>query len=210
MENKTGQELNQFYAEQYRRIQEGNTYITLQGILGVNTYSRKQETIHDLILRNTIMMSNIVVSEKSLLIAKVSGNQIEVSYFTRALIFHCQEIFRQNATGITNSIIKILFLFSHDLIKPPSLTRLLINKIIIKKVSRRNYLYCSKLKKALLLTDKKGSGMQRYEILQSLDEDKIIAISSGVIDEFISLNTRLVELLQYMETANNKYSGYNN
>ena len=96
--------------------------------------------------------------------------------------------------------------FNNDLIKPNRLlVALFRQRRVIVQINKANYLYFRRLKHRIILAERKGSAVQQYEMLTKLNADEIINISSGFIQEFIYLNTILVELLGYLDKDVTRY-----
>jgi hypothetical protein len=209
MENQQ-QHTECLYDKQYRRIQEGILTLILLGNLEAVTHTGKQEAINELMLHNTRMLSDISVASKHLTIAIEKDNLIEISYFKKLLAFHCYDLLYPLDGGITQLIMVLVRRFNKDLIKPLKLLKAIQSKRNeIIKINKAHFYYFKRIKHKIILTKRKGNGLQQYEILEIIDAKKVLKRSSGFIETFIELNTLLVELLQYLNTAGNKYSGDN-
>src|SRR4051812_47491637 len=103
------------YNELYRLVQQATLYMIVHGNINTKTHTGKQDAISELILRNTLLLSEISVARKSLEVAVKSGCQIEVSYFKKLLAFHCYDMLYPLTGGIKELIAPVVDKFSSDL-----------------------------------------------------------------------------------------------
>jgi hypothetical protein len=202
---------NTFYNDQYRRIQEGALYMILNGgNIKAKTHAGKYEAIYEVILRNTIMLSEISVASKHLVIATDTSCQIEISYFKRLLAFHCYDLLYPTEGGTIQFIMIMLRKFNNDLVKPKKkLDEILKQRSKIIGINRTHFPYFKRLKHRVVLTKRKGTALQQYQVIDSINAQEVLSICEGFIEVFIQLNTLLVDLLQHLNSSNNKYSGDN-
>jgi hypothetical protein len=202
---------NSLHNEQYRRIQEGALYMILNGgNIEAKTHAGKHEAIYELILRNTMVLSEISAASKHLVIAMDTGCQIEISYFKKLLAFHCYDLLYPTDGGITQLIMILLRRFNNDLVKPKKkLTEILKHRSKIIGINRAHFTYFKRIKHRVVLTKRRGTALQQYQVIESINAEKVLTICEGFIEVFIELNSLLVDLLQHLNTSSNKYSGDN-
>ena len=185
--------------------------MVLHGNIAAQTHAGKHEAICEVILRNTLLLSDISIATKHLKLAMEKGCQLEASYFKKQLASHCYDLLYPSEGGLSQLLMIMLRRFNNDLVKPQKKLKALIqkrNEII--RINRANFPYFKRLKHRIVLTKRKGNALQQYQVIDTINADEVLSKSGGFIEAFIDLNTLLVDLLQYLNTTENKYSGENN
>ena len=199
-----------FYEEQYRKIQEGTLYLILFSDVEAETHAGKHEALREVLLRNTLMLSEISVASKYLTIAMEKGSQIEISYFKKLLAFHCYDLLYPHEGGVSQLVMILINRFRFDLVKPKKLLLTLFRKRSeILKINREHFFYFKRIKHRVVLTKRKGDGLQQFQVIDTINAGEVLSISTGFIETFIELNLLLVELLQHLGSNSNMFSGDN-
>ena len=134
-------------------------------------------------------------------------NQIEISYFKKLLAMHCYDLLYPLDGGITQLIMVLLRRFNNDLVKPKLLNLILRKRSEIIKINKAHFYYFKRIKHKIVLTKRKGNGLQQYEIIGIINAEEVLRRSGGFIETFIELNALLVDLVTYLSMSENKFSG---